>query len=125
MVALTNLKANRQNVLLAEQKNHKESQMKGHIAVDRKDNLQIQVTVASKDQKDRFVMQTINLAGVELKNRMKDHQINLIKQKEDQETQLKNLSVSLQASVKVKADLLTDPAEKAVTGQDVKPNQEM
>lgn len=121
MVVMTNRKVIRQNVLLAEPKNHKESHMTGLIVVAQTDHHQVKVL--SKDPKDRFVMQIINLAGVELKNRMMDHhQKNLIKQKEGQETLLTNLSVSRQANVRVKADHLTDHAEKAVTGHDVKRN---
>ena len=125
MVVMTNRKVIRQNVLLAEPKNHKESHMTDLIVAAQKDHHRDhQVKVLLKDPKDRFVMQIINPAGVELKSLTKDHhQKNLIKQKEVQETQLKNLSVSLQANVRVKADHRTDHAEKAVTGHDVKRNR--
>jgi hypothetical protein len=127
MVVMTNRKVIRQNVLLAEPKNHKESHMTDHIVVAQKDHHRDhQVKVLLKDPKDRFVMQIINLAGVELKSRMMgQHQKNLIKQKEVQETLLTNLSVSHQANVRVKADHRTDHAEKAVTGHDVKLNRVM
>jgi len=81
MVVMTNRKVIRQNVLLAEPKNHKESHMKDLIVVAQKDHHRDhQVKVLLKDPKGRFVMQIINLAGAELKSRMMDHhQKNLIK----------------------------------------------
>jgi NAD dependent epimerase/dehydratase family enzyme len=126
MAGMINRKVIRQNVLLAGPKSHKESHMTDPIVVVRKDHREIQEIVPSKDLKDHFVMQIINLAGVELKSRMMDHhQKNRIKQKGVQETLLKNLSISHPANVRVKADLLTDHAEKAVTGHDVKRNRVM
>src|ERR1035437_5069350 len=127
MVVMTNRKVIRQSVHLAEPKNHKESHMTDHIVVAQKDHHQVhQGKVLLKDPKDHFVMQIINLAGVELKSRMMDHhQKNLIKQKEVPETLLTNLSVSLQANVKAKADYLTDHTEKAATDHDVKPKRVM
>lgn len=53
-------RVNRQNVLLADQKNPPGKRTKSHFAVNPEEQLEMLVTNPSKDQKDHFAIRKIN-----------------------------------------------------------------